>query len=45
MPRSFWMEFFENDQDYKDMVNDGVEKSYTATISMIKTDNGWQEAR
>jgi hypothetical protein len=45
LPRSFWMNFFASDQDYKDMVRGGVEKSYTGTISMIKTDNGWQAAR
>lgn len=45
LPRSFWMNFFDSDQDYKDMVNDGVEKSYTNAISMTKTENGWQEDR
>jgi hypothetical protein len=45
LPRSFWMSFFESDQDYKDMVRSGVEKSYTNTISMVKTENGWQEDR
>ncbi|WP_233827697.1 hypothetical protein [Paraburkholderia sp. ZP32-5] len=45
LPRSFWMNFFASDQEYKDMVQGGAEKSYTDTISMIKTDNGWQAAR
>ncbi|WP_144159682.1 hypothetical protein [Paraburkholderia sp. BCC1885] len=45
LPRSFWMNFFANDQDIKDMVRGGVEKSYTDTISMTRTDNGWQAAR
>ena len=45
LPRSFWMNFFASDQDYKDMVRGGVEKSFTDALSMIKTDNGWQAAR
>ncbi|WP_144160657.1 hypothetical protein [Paraburkholderia sp. BCC1885] len=45
LPRSFWMNFFASDQDIKDMVRGGVEKSYTDTISMARTDNGWQAAR
>jgi hypothetical protein len=45
LPRSFWMNFFASDQDIKDMVRGGVEKTSTDTISMIKTDNGWQAAR
>lgn len=45
LPRSFWMNFFASDQDIRDMVGGGVEKSYTDTISMTRTDNGWQAAR
>lgn len=45
VPRSTLMNFFATAQDGVDLIHDGVEKSYTGTISMIKTDNGWQEAQ
>lgn len=45
LPRSFWMNFFASDQDIKDMIRGGVEKSYTDTIPMTRTDNGWQAVR
>jgi len=43
LPYSFWMDFFSNNGSNLDaMVGDGIEKTYTGKLSMIKTDNGWQ---
>ncbi|MBB5501046.1 hypothetical protein [Paraburkholderia sp. MM5384-R2] len=43
LPYSFWMDFFSNNSDnLRAMVGDGIEKTYTDKLSMVKTDNGWQ---
>lgn len=43
LPYSFWMDFFSNNgSNLSAMVGDGIEKTFTGKLSMVKTDNGWQ---
>lgn len=43
LPYSQWMDFFsKNGNNFDALLDDGIEKTYTGKLSMIKTDNGWQ---
>jgi len=45
VPSQFVHSFYDAKGPLSDYTDDGITSTFTETISMVKTDNGWQEAR